>query len=90
MIWGAMSCCDAAGMYFIPPNTTMYGLKYMKLHKEQLKLNMDVHGCTIFMQDGAPCHPLKVAPEFLKKTTKTSVQEWPVNGPDLNPIENIW
>ena len=22
MIWGAMSCCGAAGLHFIPPNTT--------------------------------------------------------------------
>ena len=33
MIWGAMSCRDAAGLYFIPPNTTLKGLKYVELLK---------------------------------------------------------
>ena len=28
MIWGAMSCHSAAGLYFIPPNTTMNGPKW--------------------------------------------------------------
>ena len=27
MIWGAMSCRGAAGLYFIPPNTTMNGTR---------------------------------------------------------------
>ena len=40
MIWGAMSCRGAAGLYFIPPNTTTNGPKYMELLKEKLKLNM--------------------------------------------------
>ena len=55
MIWGAMSCRGAAGLYFIPPNTTMNGPKYVELLKEKLKLQMHIHGCTIFMENGAPC-----------------------------------
>ena len=46
-----MSCRGAAGLYFIPPNTTMNGPKYVELLKEKLKLHMHVHGCTILMQD---------------------------------------
>ena len=41
MIWGAMSCRGAAGLYFIPPNTTMNGPK--ELYKEKLKLHIHVH-----------------------------------------------
>ena len=62
-----LGCPDAAGLYFIPPNTAMNGPKYVELLKEKLKLHMYIHGCTIFMQDGAPCHRSKVATEFLKK-----------------------
>ena len=65
MIWGAMSCRGAAGLYFIPPNTTMNRPWYVELLKEKLKLH--IHDCTIFMQDGVPCHRSKVVTEFLKK-----------------------
>ena len=41
------------------------------------------------MQDGASCHPSKVATEFLKEN-KISVLEWPGNSSDLNPVENLW
>jgi len=60
MIWGGMSCFGAAGLYFIPPNTTLNGLRYAQLLKEKLKLHMDIQKCTIFMQDGAPCHRFKM------------------------------
>ena len=82
MIWGALS-------YFIPPNTTMNGPKYVELFKEKLKLYMHVHGFTIFMQDRAHCQRSKVATEFLKKN-KISELEWPGNNPDLHPVKNMW
>ena len=52
---------------FILPNTTMNEPKYVVLLKETLKLHMHIHRCTIFIQDGAPCHRSKVATAFLKK-----------------------
>ena len=88
MIWVAMSCRVAAGLYFIPPNTSMNGPKYVELLKEKLKMHMHVNGCTIVMLDSAPCHRSKVATEFLKINT-ISVLEWPGNSPDLNPIKNM-
>ena len=38
----------AAGLNFIPPNTSMNGPKYVELFKKKLKLHMHVHGWTIF------------------------------------------
>ena len=89
MIWDVMSCRGAAGLCFITPNTTMNGPKYVELIKEKLKLDMHVHGCTIFRQNVASCHPSKVATGFLKKN-KISALEWPENSPGLNPIKNLW
>ena len=77
-IWGVMSCCGAAGLYFIP---SMNGPSYVDLLKEKLKLH--VHGC---MQDGASWHRSKVATEFLEKN-KISVLEWSENSPDINRVE---
>ena len=70
MIWGAMSYRGAAGLYFIPPNTTMNRPIYMELLKEKAKLHMhDLHarGRSFFTN---------VANEFLKRN-KISVLEWP-------------
>ena len=61
----------------------------VELLKVKLKKHMHVHGCTIFVQDGAPYHQSNVATEFLKKN-KISGLEWPGKSPDLNPIENLW
>ena len=56
IIWGAMSCRGAVCLYFIQPNTTTNGPKYVELLKEKLKLHMHIQGCTIFVQDGSHCH----------------------------------
>ena len=61
MIEDSMSCFGPSGLYFIPSNTTMSGPRYVEVLKEKLKLHRDIHKCTIFMPDGAPCHRSKVA-----------------------------
>ena len=88
MIWGGMSVNGTAGLFFLPVRTTMNAQRYTDLLKNKLELHMSIHNCTIFMQDGAPCHRAKIVTQFLK-SKKIQFLDWPGNTPNLNPIENL-
>ena len=83
-----MSINGTTGLFFLPSETTMNGQKYLDLLKNKLELHMAVHKCSVFMQDGAPCHRAKIVTQFLK-TQKINILDWPGNSPNLNPIENL-
>ena len=68
MIWGAIFEHGVAGISFLSPGTTMNGPRYVELLAGKLNFHMAVHNCTIFVQDGAPCHRSKVAKTFLVRT----------------------
>ena len=89
MIWGAISKHGVAGIFFFPPGTTKNGSRYVELLAEKLEIHMAVHNCTIFMQDGAPCHRSKIAKTF-RAENRIKVLDWLGNSPNLNPIENLW
>ena len=65
----------------------MNGERYQSILEDHLLQFMDVHGCTHFRQDRAPCHASKRIKTFLA-TQNFSVIDWPGNSPDLNHIEN--
>ena len=79
MIWGGMSVNGTAGLFFLPPETTMNGQKYVDLLKDKLELHMAIHKCKIFMQDGASCHRSKIVIQFLK-SKKIQILDWPDPG----------
>lgn len=90
MVWGCFSGQKGrGGLYFLPKNVTMNGVRYVDVLESHLKNAYYIHECTHFMQDSAPCHKAKSVSTWLKKE-KIEVLQWPGNSPDLNPIENAW
>ena len=89
MIWGGMSVNGTAGLFFLAPGMTMNGTRYADLLREELERHMDIHKCTIFMHDGAPCHRSKTVTQFLE-SKKIQTLDWPGNSTDMNPIESLW
>ena len=44
----------------------------------------------VFMQDGAPCHPLQYTMLYLKKKKICLLSDWPPHAPNINVIQNMW
>lgn len=90
MVWGAFSGKNGrAGLYFLPKNITMTGDLYIEVLNDHMATMFEVHKCSVFMHDSAPCHKAKKVTAWLQRK-KIMVLEWPGNSPDLNPIENCW
>ena len=66
-------------------NTEMY----QDCLKKHLNSSMQMAGCTVFMQDGAPCHTSNRMKEWFS-ARKIKVLPWVGQSCDLNPIENLW
>ena len=90
MVWGCFSGEKGrGGLYFLPKNVTMKGSNYIDVLKNHLIPFFNIHGCDVFMHDGAPAHKSRAVTHFLQGQNIPTI-DWPGNSPDLNPIENAW
>ncbi len=84
IVWSCYSGKVGRGsLYFLPKNKTM--------NKVVMEENLIpfMNRAKTFKLDSAPCHRSKTVMEVLKKE-KFLILDWPVNSPNLNPIENCW
>ncbi len=87
IIWGAMSSAGVGPLCFLKTNVTAPVYQYilenfMLPSADQLFKDADF----IFQQDLAPAHTAKSTKSWLNDF---GVLDWPVNSPDMNPIENL-
>ncbi len=89
MIWGAMSSAGVGTLCFFKTNVTapiyQYILEHLMLPSaDHLFKDADF----LFQQDLAPAHTAKSTKGCLNGHG-VGVLDWPLNSPDLNPIENL-
>ena len=91
MIWGAISAKGRSCfcLWLMPKGTTINSKVYLKILKEKLQPHMNILGCSIFQQDGAPVHTAKIVKTWLQQQG-IELLDWPGSSPDLNVIENCW
>lgn len=90
MIWGAISCEGPAKLHFIEDGKSVNASRYINIIEEHLVYWMPQLSCTIFQQDGAPCHQAKCVKQWFQQNYIKILEPWPGSSPDLNPIENCW
>ena len=59
MIWGSFGNSRLGNLYFVEANAKMNAQMCKEVLQRHLKRSMEKTGCSIFMQDGAPCHKAK-------------------------------
>ena len=88
MVWGAFSSDNGRVELLIhPKNVMMNGDLYIKILIDHMVTMFELHQCSHFMHDSAPCHKANKVTKWLQ-TKKIEALECHWNGPDLNLIEN--
>ena len=90
MFWGSISAKGCGALWLMPAGTTINSNIYLEILKDKLPLWMRRHQCTVFQQDGAPCHKARIVKQWLASENITLLDPWPGLSPDLNPIEQCW
>ena len=89
MILAAFGNGKLGDLYFVEQNAKMNAKMYKEVLQKHLKRSLKKTGCSIFMQDGAPCHKARTIMAWLD-TAGVPVLDWVGQSCDQNPIENLW
>ena len=89
MIWGCFGNSQLGDLYFVEANAKMNAEMYKQVLRRHLKRSLQKTGCSVFMQDGAPCHKARSIMTWLADHD-VSMLEWVGQSCDCNPIENLW
>jgi hypothetical protein len=66
MIWGCFSGSSGrGGIYFLEKNVTMNADRYIEVLQNHLLNFLQIHQCTTFMHDSAPCHAARKVTKWL-------------------------
>ena len=90
-IFLAISAEDATGVFWTNTRrestkmSTLIDILNKNLHRSLRKT-----GCSIFMQDGAPCHTAKKVQQWFDDHPWVTLLPWAPQSPDMNNIENLW
>ena len=89
MIWAGFGNGKLGRLYFVAKNQKMNAEMYRQVLSKHLKASLKMTGCSVFMQDGAPCHTARSIKEWFAGND-IEVLDWVGQSCDLNPIENLW
>jgi transposase len=91
MIWGCMTYNGLGDACRLQQG--LDSQLYVKVLQDYLIASRNYRGLNpakfIFQQDNAKVHTANIVKEYFHKY-KIAVMDWPVNSPDLNPIESLW
>ena len=70
--------------------TSVNGIVYINVSKEQLPTFMEINRGTYFQREGAPCNQTKPVKKRLDSSVFQILKLCSENFPELNLIENCW